>query len=156
MIDIKGFKKSDVLRALYNAARPLGMGRLQFIPGDMSVQEAEEIINNGNPESTKKHCLSFDYLHGRVMKVDISGLDFEERLYDRDNGEGAAAAVIAELRASYPDPEVAETAEAEKAEEDEEDTEKGEEEQVLTAEQEAVKEYQCCGQVRLCPVTKNM
>lgn len=41
----------------------------------------------------------FDYLYGRVMKVDLSSDDgFEERLYDRDNGKGAAQKVIDALR----------------------------------------------------------
>ena len=37
----------------------------------------------------------FDYLKGRVMKVDLSEDDgFEEWLYDRDNGEGAAQSAL--------------------------------------------------------------
>lgn len=41
----------------------------------------------------------FDYLYGRVMKVDLSSDEsFEERLYDRDNGTGAAQRVIDRLR----------------------------------------------------------
>jgi hypothetical protein len=40
------------------------------------------------------------YLKGRVMKVDLSGDSFGPWLYDRDNGDGAAERVIAELRAN--------------------------------------------------------
>ena len=56
----------------------------------MTVEEAEEIL---------KKTTDFDYLKGRVMKVDLSSDDgFEEWLYDRDNGNGAAHRAIDELR----------------------------------------------------------
>lgn len=47
------------------------------------------------------HGRYFDYLFGRVMKVEIpeSG-EMETWLYDRDNGDGAAEDVIASLRDS--------------------------------------------------------
>ncbi len=40
----------------------------------------------------------FDYVKGRVMKVHISGDELYPGLYDRDNGEGAAAAAIDAIR----------------------------------------------------------
>ena len=40
----------------------------------------------------------FDYLQGRVMKVRIQGDELDPRLYDRDNGEGAAEQAIWVLR----------------------------------------------------------
>lgn len=42
--------------------------------------------------------LYFDYLKGRVMKVDLSKDEIETAMYDRDNGQGAAEIVINELR----------------------------------------------------------
>ena len=43
----------------------------------------------------------FDYLYGRVLKVDLKGDDgFEEWLYDRDNGEGAAQQSLDDYRAT--------------------------------------------------------
>jgi len=39
----------------------------------------------------------FDYLKGRVMKVDLSGDELDPWLYDRDNGHGAAKRVIDSL-----------------------------------------------------------
>jgi len=42
--------------------------------------------------------LSFDYLKGRVLKVDISGDELETQGYDRDNGQGAAARAIDAVR----------------------------------------------------------
>lgn len=41
----------------------------------------------------------FDYLHGRVIKVKIEGDQLNPRLYDRDNGEGAAQHAIESIRA---------------------------------------------------------
>lgn len=40
----------------------------------------------------------FDYVNGHVIKCDIGGDSFDERLYDRDCGVGHAAAVIEALR----------------------------------------------------------
>lgn len=81
MIDISNMNKADVLVKLYNASKPLGLGFLHFTPEDMTVSEAELLL-------TKYQY--FDYLKGRVMKVDLSEAEFDESYYDRDNGEGAA------------------------------------------------------------------
>lgn len=90
MVNIRGLKKSAVLAALYNASKPQGLGFLHFDPTPMAEEEAEELLKMGD---------YFDYLKGRVMKVDLSNDDyFEEWLYDRDNGSGAAQRVINKLR----------------------------------------------------------
>lgn len=90
MVDIKGLNKAEVLVALYNDSKPQGLGFLHFDAKDMTVAEAEEIL---------KQTTYFDYLKGRVMKVDLSSDDcFEEWLYDRDNGNGAAEKEISGLR----------------------------------------------------------
>lgn len=92
MVDIKGLNKAEVLAALYNNSKSQGLGFLHFDPTKMTVKEAEEIL---------KRTTDFDYLKGRVMKVDLSSDDgFEEWLYDRDNGNGAAQRAIDELRRS--------------------------------------------------------
>lgn len=81
MIDISGLDKADVLAALYNGSRPQGLGVLHFDPQPMTVKEARSLVETGT---------YFDYLKGRVLKVDISGDALDPRLYDRDLGEGAA------------------------------------------------------------------
>jgi hypothetical protein len=92
-INITGLNKAAVLAALYNASRPQGMGFLQYTPEPMTIEQAEALLDSGQTY--------FDYLQGRVMKVDLSNDDsFNDRLYDRDNGEGAAAIAIASLRAT--------------------------------------------------------
>ena len=39
----------------------------------------------------------FDYLHGRVMKVDMGADILRETCYDRDNGQGAAMRALGDL-----------------------------------------------------------
>ena len=88
MIDISKLDKAEVLVALYNNARPQGMGFLHFNPKDMTKTEAVILL---------KEDTYFDYVAGRVMKVDLSKDEFDPGLYDRDNGEGAAARALENL-----------------------------------------------------------
>jgi hypothetical protein len=91
MVDISGLDRADVLAALYNASRPQGLGFLYGDPKPMEADEARVLLAKDD---------YFDYLKGRVMKVSLSSdKEFNERLYDRDCGTGAAAAVVTELRA---------------------------------------------------------
>lgn len=89
MINIQGLNKAEVLAALYNASRPQGLGFLHFNPTAMTKEEAEKILNNHSPY--------FDYLAGRVMKISLASNELDERLYDRDNGPGAALRALEEL-----------------------------------------------------------
>jgi hypothetical protein len=89
-IDISKLDKAEVLAALYNNSRPLGLGMLHFYPADMTKDEAGKLL----AEDTYGY---FDYLKGRVMKVDLTGQTLNPRMYDRDNGEGAAKRAIAHL-----------------------------------------------------------
>ena len=87
-MDISKYDKADVLRVLYDNAKPLGMGFLHFQSGNMSREEASTCL---------KHGTYFDYVHGRVMKVDFSGNELDTRLYNRDNGPDAAEKAIGSL-----------------------------------------------------------
>ena len=82
MISIKSLDKAAVLAALYNAARPQGMGFMRFDPKPMTVEEARRLLAQQQ---------DFDYLQGRVMKVNLSGDELDPTWYDRDNGQGGAA-----------------------------------------------------------------
>lgn len=84
LIDITG-KKAEVLAALYNASKPQGLGVLRYTQEDMTIDEATELLKTRS---------RFDYLKGRVMKVDLSSDEFCPRLYDRDNGSGSARRAI--------------------------------------------------------------
>lgn len=90
MIEIIGLDKAMVLAALYNASKPQGMGFMQFDAKPMTVDEARNLLAGGT---------SFDYLKGRVMKVDLKRGSFEEWGYDRDNGQGAAMRAVDAVRA---------------------------------------------------------
>lgn len=87
-MNISEFDKAVVLAALYNRAQTQGMGMLQFDPKAMTVEEARRLLDSGKTY--------FDYLKGRVMKIDLSRDDLDTRLYDRDNGPGAAEEAIFE------------------------------------------------------------
>ncbi len=89
-IDISDLDRAAVLAALFNGARAQGLGFLAHQDGDMTVEQAQAILDTGTTY--------FDYLQGRVMKVDLSGDSFDPWGYDRDNGEGAAQSVIRSLR----------------------------------------------------------
>lgn len=86
-ISIKGLDKGAVVAALYNRARAQRMGFLHYSPEPMTPEEGAEYAGR-----------YIDYLSGRAMKVDVTGDNLDPTLYDRDNGQGAAARVIAELR----------------------------------------------------------
>lgn len=90
MVNIEGLNKAEVLRDLYNASKVRGLGFFEATGVPMETTEAEELL---------KHTTDFDYLYGKVMKIDLaSDVEFKEWLYDRDNGEGAAQRVIDRLR----------------------------------------------------------
>ena len=87
MIDLKGKDKAEVLAKLYNASKPLGMGFFHYDPKPMTVEEAQALLDSGETY--------LDYLKGRVMKISLADDELDPRLYDRDNGEGAAARALA-------------------------------------------------------------
>jgi hypothetical protein len=104
-IDIKGIDKAELLAALYNHSRQMGMGFLQARDGDMTVDQARKEIETGDDSSRMfgkngagNQHLYFDYLRGRPLKSDLSGDTFRPWGYDRDNGQGAAARIIQSLR----------------------------------------------------------
>lgn len=90
MINIKGLNKAEVLKALYDYSHEQGMGIFQTVPrGFVTVEHCEELL---------RETTYFDYLYGRVLKVDLSGDEFDERLYDRDCGHGAAQRAIDSIK----------------------------------------------------------
>lgn len=90
-IDITGLDKRRVLMALYEDARVQGMGILHARRERMTIAEAGELLAPGQPHY-------FDYVHGRVLKVNLAGDKFSPRLYDRDNGHGAAQRAVDAIR----------------------------------------------------------
>jgi hypothetical protein len=88
-IDISGFDKAEVLAALYNASRPLGLGMLHYEPAPMTTAEAQKLLDE---------YTYFDYLKGRVMKVELGGDSLDPWGYDRNNGQGAVQRVLSKLQ----------------------------------------------------------
>lgn len=88
-LNIKNTNKAEVLATLYNSSKVQGMGFLQSKDGEMTTEQAQELLDEGTTY--------FDYLHGKVMKIDLSGDELRTDLYDRDNGPGAAEHSLADL-----------------------------------------------------------
>jgi len=87
-MDISKLSKAKVLAALYNGSKVQGMGIFQAKAGSMTEEEAEHLL---------KEQSYFDYLHGKVMKVDLSGDTLDTWLYNRDNGDGKAESIISSI-----------------------------------------------------------
>jgi len=101
MINIEGLNRAEILAALYNNSKPLGMGILHYKPDPMTRDEAQALLDTEDARTgVYPQGAYFDYLKGRVMKVLLKkdGKELNPRLYDRDLGEGAAERVIAGLR----------------------------------------------------------
>ena len=84
-IDISGMDKAELLVKLFNASKPQGMGFLQPHASEMTIEEARDLL---------KEQTYFDYVRGRVTKIKLSGDTLNPALYDRDNGQGAAARAL--------------------------------------------------------------
>ncbi len=99
-VSVRGLDLIEVARALYAGSKAQGLGVLHFEPGDLTRQEAEEVLGIGVDGIP---TLYMDYVKGRVIKVDLVHLRGEEQTfvscgYDRDLGAGAAQRQIDELR----------------------------------------------------------
>lgn len=101
MIRIKEGKTAAALAALWNNSNGIATaGQSDAVTAirvfatangePMTEEEAQELLDRSdNPY--------FDYLEGRVMKLGFTDHSFEEALYDRDNGNGAARRALGNL-----------------------------------------------------------
>lgn len=87
VVDISNKDKAEVLAALYNNSHPHGMGFIHYNPEPMTIEQARELL---------KHTTYFDYLAGRVMKINLESNIVRTWGYNRDNGNGAAERVISQ------------------------------------------------------------
>ena len=99
-VNIAGLDKAEVLLALWQASQMQGMSFLGFLAsGELTLSQArKEIQERKHTSFDGKDSIYFDYLNGKVMKVDLGKDEFDPRLYDRDNGDGAAQRAIDNLR----------------------------------------------------------
>ncbi len=88
-VDISNKDKAEVLASLYNCSHPHGLGYKEFTPEPLSIKEAKELLNSQTV---------FDYLKGRVIKINLSNSVINTYLYNRVNGEGAAERAISLCR----------------------------------------------------------
>ena len=87
MVDIKGLDKAEVLHALWRHSHPQGLSFLGLSPEGFTLQKARDLIKERLKNNTG---LYFDYVEGHVIKCNLYGDYFDEFLYDRDCGPGAA------------------------------------------------------------------
>ena len=106
-INVAGIDRAELLAALHNGTKVLGMGRFQALGRDITVSEAREALNNeGTPDYPMRRFkpgeFDFDYFYGKPLKVRVVGdLLYGAGRYDRDapGGEGSCQKIIDSLRA---------------------------------------------------------
>ncbi len=102
-VNIAGLDKVELFAALYNYAKPLGMGMLHYDPKPLTKEAAAILMGQGDDTQrmfgSSRGGLYFDYVKGRPLKIDLSGDELDTYLYNRDQGDGAAERIVAELRA---------------------------------------------------------
>jgi hypothetical protein len=81
--------KALVFAALYNGAKPSGKDIREYDPEPMTCTEAKKLV------LTRKR---FDYVKGRILLIIFVGDTFNQKLYNKNNGEGAAEIIIESLR----------------------------------------------------------
>lgn len=91
MISIKGMDKAVVLKALYDHSHCQGMSFL-------GAMELNHPFNIEDARKVLERSTYVDYCYGHVIKVDFSGDEFDERLYDRDCGPGAAQRAVDSIK----------------------------------------------------------
>lgn len=99
MINIKDLDKAEVLYALYHNSHAQGMSFIGLPKDKFTLEHSKEIIKDREEKIDNPNLrYYFDYLEGHVIKCNIGGDEFDERLYDRDCGDGAAAKAIEYVR----------------------------------------------------------
>lgn len=90
-VNIEGLDKAKLLMALFNNSFQQGMGVMHkegAVP--MNLEDAKNLVAKNT---------YYDYLRGRIMKVDIKGPMMFTAAYNRDVGHGEAERIVAQLRA---------------------------------------------------------
>lgn len=82
-IDISNKDKADVLAALYNHAKPIGMGIIQYDPTPMTREIAQYALEKMGPH--------FGYLKGRPIKCSLDEDIIYVGNYNRDNNQDGLA-----------------------------------------------------------------
>lgn len=112
IVDITGVDKGALLAEAFNASKVMGMGVFQADRGPevMTHEYGRELVQmclNGDFADDKnltfntQSGLSFDYLFGRPLKLNLSTDTVDSWGFDRDNGgDGSLQAIVDKLKAS--------------------------------------------------------
>ncbi len=69
MIEITGADLCAIVKAAYRLSQPRGLGFLHFTPGDMTDEQASEIVNMQRRDP--RIALNLDYIGGRAVKLTV-------------------------------------------------------------------------------------
>ena len=97
-LNIEGLDRAELLAALHNGTRALGLGALHDLGRPMTREEAQREID---ARALPNGDVRFDYVQGRPIKVAFRGGELlHERLFDRDapGGDGSCSRIIEKLR----------------------------------------------------------
>lgn len=94
-IDITGIDRAELLTALHNGTKSIGLGVLHD-RGDITVEQVQSDIDDNNGS------FNFDYYRGRPIKVFVRRSEpnilCRIDLYDRDSAPGRCKAIVESLR----------------------------------------------------------
>jgi hypothetical protein len=103
MVDVFGIDLGELVAALHNGTKSVGMGLTHDIGHDMTADEARQLY----PDHVRGVNMSFDWFCGRPLKVRIdlsSSKLYNADLYDRDapGGDGACQKAVDLARSRSP------------------------------------------------------
>jgi len=96
IVNVGDMPTHEVLRRLWNASCSGGIPKRLGFDRPLSLMSEEEArMWTAQYRRTKPRAYNFDWLQGRILKVYLDTLPLiDVRLYDRDNGQGAAARAL--------------------------------------------------------------
>jgi hypothetical protein len=110
-IDITGLEPAGVVAALYNHARPvglgteaegsdtyLGVGEVRRLLDEVPTVSVRQVPPSDLPYADIFGTLFINYLQGRPLHVTITGSELDTGRYDRDHGAGAAERIVNHLK----------------------------------------------------------
>lgn len=89
-VNVGAMPAHEVLRRLWNAATTGGNALILGHDRPLHIMTEEEAKSN-----ILRYGLRYDWFQGRILKIDMRELpQLDVCLYDRDNGQGAAARAL--------------------------------------------------------------
>jgi hypothetical protein len=89
MIKVDKLDMVKFVRDVYALSSPQGLGFFHFKDGDLSEQEAKEMVDNYSED--KRIAISLDYINGRSCKMTIfrseTGYDLPDSWYDHSESQ---------------------------------------------------------------------